>query len=85
MKKQYYAITTKMIFEKTVLVPVETVKDIYAAIDVVEEGIETVEISLLTEDAEFKTFPAQEANQKGILELSDEAASDYQIIKRNEE
>lgn len=26
MKKQYYAITTKMIFEKTVLVPVDSVE-----------------------------------------------------------
>ena len=37
-KKKYYAITTSIIYEKTVLVPVDSVEDIDEAIDRVMGG-----------------------------------------------
>ena len=54
-KKKYYAITTSMTFEKTVLVPVDSVKDIDEAIDLVDCGVEVSSIDLLNEEADCET------------------------------
>ena len=49
-KKKYYAITTSMTFEKTVLVPVDSVEDLDEAKDLVDCGVEVSSIMLLEED-----------------------------------
>ena len=77
---KYYAITTSMLFEKTVLVPVDSVKDIDEAIELVDAAVEVSEISLLSEDAEFETKPSTHADSEGIYELTDSDAEFYQII-----
>ena len=81
-KKKYYAITTSMLFEKTVLVPVDSVKDIDEAIDLVDCGVEDASIMLLTEDPDWETKQSSYADENGICELTyDEAALyRYQII-----
>ena len=54
-KKNYYKIKTSMTFEKIVLVPVDSVKDLNDAINLVDGAVETCEISLFNEEAEFNT------------------------------
>lgn len=76
--KKYYAITTSMTFQKTVLVPADAVENISEAIDLVDAGIEIASIDLL--EAECKTEVSQFANENGIRELSDEDANCYEII-----
>lgn len=83
--KKYYAVTTKMIFEKTVLVPIDSVHDIDEAIDLVDYGVEDTSIDLLNEDAECETNPSPYADENGIYELSDEDAARYQIVRGIEE
>lgn len=78
--KKYYAITTSMKFEKTVLVPVDQVKDIDEAIDLVDGGVEVASINLLEQDAECETIACSYADADGILNLSDVDAEEYQII-----
>lgn len=78
--KKYYSITTSMTFEKTVLIPVEAVKDIDEAIDLVDRGVEVCSIDLLGEDADFRTIPSSYADKNGICELSDDEANIYQIL-----
>ena len=80
-KKKYYAITTSMTFQKTVLVPVDAVEDIDEAIYLVDFGVEDVDIDLLNEEAECETKPSPYANKDGIYELTDEDAARYQIIR----
>ena len=80
-KKKYYAITTTMTFEKTVLVPVDSVKDIDEAIDLVDCGVEVASVNLLNEDADFKTKQSPYADENGIYELSDDEAASYQILE----
>ena len=80
-KKKYYAITTSMIFEKIVLVPVDSVKDIDEAIELVDCGVEDCSILLLTEDAECETKQSPYADENGIYELTDNESECYQIIK----
>ena len=78
--KKYYAITTSMTFQKTVLVPVDAVENLGEAIDLVDAGVEIASINLLNEEAECKTEVSQFANENGIRELSDEDANCYEII-----
>lgn len=73
-KKKYYAISTSMTFEKTVLVPVDSVKDADEAMDLVDAGVEICTINLLDEDADFET------KDNGIYEMSDKDAALYQIL-----
>lgn len=80
-KKKYYAITTSMTFEKTVLVPVESVKNINDAIDLVDCGVETSTIDLLNEEANFETKQSPYADKDGIYELSDDEVASYQILE----
>lgn len=84
-KKKYYAITTSMLFEKTVLVPVDSVEDIDEAIDLVDCGVEDASIMLLAEDADFETKQSPYADENGIYELTDDEAALYQIIDGDEE
>ena len=79
-KKKYYAITTSMMFEKTVLVPVDSVKDIDEAIDLVDCGVEVSSIDLLNEEADCETKQSPYADENGIYELSDDEATLYQIL-----
>lgn len=78
--KKYYAITTSMKFEKTVLVPVNQVEDIDDAIDLVDSGVEVAKIMLLDQDAECETIACSYADADGILNLSDADAEGYQIL-----
>lgn len=80
-KKKYYAITTTMTFEKTVLVPVDSVKDIDEAIDLVDCGVEVASVDLLNEEADFKTKQSPYSDENGIYELSDDEAASYQILE----
>lgn len=84
-KKKYYAITTSMTFEKTVLVPVGSVEDIDAAIDLVNCGVEVASVDLLNEEADCETKLSSYADENGIYELSDEYASEYQILEGDKE
>lgn len=81
-KKKYYAITTSMTFEKTVLVPVDSVKDIDEAIDLVDCDVEVSSIGLLNEEADCETKQSPYADKNGIYELSDDEAILYQILNR---
>lgn len=83
--KKYYAITTSMKFEKTVLVPVNQVEDIDDAIDLVDSGVEVARIMLLDQDAECETIACSYADADGILNLSDADAEGYQIINNENE
>lgn len=80
-KKKYYAITASMKFEKTVLVPMDSVNDIREAIDLVDSCVETGGINLLDEEAECETEQSQYADADGTYELNDKYASSYQIIE----
>ena len=51
MVKEYYEIKTYMHFEKTVLVPVDEVKDVNEAKELVSNAVESCEIDLLGDDA----------------------------------
>ena len=74
---KYYAITTSMTFEKTVLVPVDSVGDIHEAMDLVDTSI----IDFLDEEAVFNTKPSDYADANGMYELSEDDAKCYQIIQ----
>lgn len=79
-KKKYYKITTSMIFEKTVLVDVNAVKDVNEAIDFVDDAVEVGSIDLLNEvEAECVTKPAEDTDN-GICEKTDKEASIYTIL-----
>ena len=80
-KKKYYAITTSMTFEKTVLVPVDSVKDIDEAIKIVDDAVEVCSIDLLNEEAECETKASRYADVNGMYNLTDDEAELYQIIK----
>lgn len=71
MKKKYYAIRTAMVFEKTVLVPVDSVEDIFDAIELVDQGVEVASIDLLNEQADCKT-EIDKRYPDGILLSDDE-------------
>ena len=77
-KKKYYAVTTSMTFQKTVLVQVDSVKDINEAIDLVDCSIF---VDLLSEEAECETKQSPYADKDGMYELSDEEASLYQVLQ----
>lgn len=80
-KKKYYAITTSMTFEKTVLVPVESVEDLDEAIDLVDAAVEIADICLLNEEPECEIKSSPYANIHGMYHLTDKEAACYQIIK----
>lgn len=84
MKKQYYAVTATMIFEKTVLVPVDAVADIYEAMEIVDNGVEDTSIELLSGDADYKVNPSTRANGSGICELTEDESKKYQIVRIEE-
>ena len=52
MIKEYYEIKTYMLFEMTVLVPVDEVEDEYEAKELVSNAVEVSEIDLLGSDAD---------------------------------
>ena len=83
-KKKYYAVTTSMTFEKTVLVPVDSVKDIDEAIDLVDYGVEVCSIDLLNEEADYETKQSPYADENGVYELSDDEAASYQILNKED-
>ena len=83
-KKKYYAITTEMVFRKTVLVLIEEAKDIEHAKEIVDAAVEDFTILLLNEDAECNTYSSEYADKNGIYELTDEESECYQIIKKGE-
>ena len=81
-KRKYYAITTSMLFEKTVLVPVDSVRDAEDAIEVVDNAVENFTIELLNEDADCWTgFSKVLADENGIYEATDKEVSCLQIIE----
>lgn len=78
--KKYYAITTSMHFEKTVLVPVDSVKDLDEAIDLVDCYVNVGEIMVLNEQADCETKASQYADYDGTYTLEDEEVAYYQVI-----
>lgn len=84
MEKKYYAITTSMTFQKTVLVPVDAVEDIDEAIDLVDTAVSMCDVDLLNEDAESETKPSEYADVNGMYELTDEEVGLYQVIDPRE-
>lgn len=78
-KKKYYAFTTSMTFEKTVLVPIDSVENINEAMDLVDANVETCHIDLFDE-AYCETKQSSNADENGFYELTDEEATSYQII-----
>ena len=73
-----------MTFEKTVLVPVDSVKDIDEAIDLVDYGVEVCSINLLNEEADYETKQSPYADENGVYELSDDEAASYQILNKED-
>ena len=82
--KQYYAITTSMTFEKTVLVPVNSVKNFEEAVDLVDCGVEMNSIDLLNEKATCETKAVSWADNNGIASISEAMASRFEIVGVNE-
>ena len=84
-KKKYYAITTEMIFKKTVLVPIEEVENIEQAEGIVDAAVKDCTIILIDEDAECNTYtyPSEYADKNGMYELIEDQAECYQIICEN--
>ena len=80
-KKKYYAITTSIIYEKMVLVPVDSVEDIDEAIDLVDCGVETCSIKMLHDMPDYITKASPYADENGIYELTDSEAARYQILE----
>ena len=78
--KKYYLITTSMHFEKTVLVPVDSVKDLDEAIDLVDCYVDVGEIMVLNEQADCETKVSPYARHDGTYSLEDGDAECYQII-----
>lgn len=83
LKKKYYAITTEMVFKKTVLVPIEEAKDIEQAERIVDAAVEDCTVMVLDEDAECNTYTSEYADENGMYELTDEESECYQIIQKN--
>lgn len=79
-KKKYYAITTVMTFEKTVLVPVEEVENIDEAIILVEKAVSDCSISLLDGEGDCETKQSPYANDDGMYELPETTTELYQVI-----
>ena len=81
--KKYYAITTEMVFKKTVLVPIQKVENIEQAEEIVDTAVKDCTIILLDEDAECNTYPSEYADKNGMYELTKDQAECYQIICEN--
>ena len=84
-KKKYYAIKASMTFEKTILVPVDSVEDLDGAIERIDDALETCEVLLMEEEADFEIKPSKYADKNGMYELTDEQARLYQIVEGYEE
>ena len=82
-KKKYYAITTEMVFKKTVLVPIEEAKDIEQAERIVDAAVEDCTVMVLDEDAECNTYTSEYADENGMYELKEKESECYQIICEN--
>nr|DAP47628.1 MAG TPA: hypothetical protein [Caudoviricetes sp.] len=82
-KKKYYAITTEMVFKKTVLVPIEEAKDIEQAERIVDAAVEDCTVMVLDEDAECNTYTSEYADENGMYELTEKESECYQIICEN--
>lgn len=82
-KKKYYAITTEMVFKKTVLVPIEGAKDIEQAERIVDAAVEDCTVMVLDEDAECNTYTSEYADENGMYELTEKESECYQIICEN--
>lgn len=85
MKKNYYAITTEMVFKKTILVPIEEVENIEQAEEIVDAAVEDCTIMLFDEDAECNTYPSEYADKNGMYELTEDQAECYQIIRNGDD
>lgn len=84
-KKKYYAITTEMVFKKTVLVPIEEAKDIEQAERIVDAAVEDCTVMVLDEDAECNTYSSEYADKNGMYELTEDQAECYQIIRNGDD
>ena len=82
-KKKYYAITTEMVFKKTVLVPIEEAKDIEQAERIVDAAVEDCTVMVLDEDAECNTYTSEYADENGMYESTEKESECYQIICEN--
>lgn len=82
-KKKYYAITTEMVFKKTVLVPIEEAKDIEQAERIVDAAVDDCTVMVLDEDAECNTYTSEYADENGMYELTEKESECYQIICEN--
>lgn len=82
-KKKYYAITTEMVFKKTVLVPIEEAKNIEQAERIVDAAVEDCTVMVLDEDAECNTYTSEYADENGMYELTEKESECYQIICEN--
>ena len=82
-KKKYYAITTEMVFKKTVLVPIEEAKDIEQAERIVDAAVEDCTVMVLDEDAECNTYTSEYTDENGMYELTEKESECYQIICEN--
>lgn len=70
-----------MKFEKTVLVPVESVANLDESMDIVDCGVEIGFVELLNGEADCETKPSPYAGENGIYELSADEAASYQILE----
>lgn len=83
--KKYYALRASMTFERTILVPVDSVEDIDEAIDLIDCSLEIGSIVLLNEEPDCNIEPTEYADVNGMYELSDKDAECYEIIKGDKE
>lgn len=82
--KRYYSVTVTMTFQKTVLVPIEFAKDIDEAIEIVDAAVDSCEVLILNEDADYEIGKASTiCNDDGIYEISEEYAKYYQVLEGN--
>lgn len=81
MIREYYQIKTYMNFEKTVLVPVDEVKDEYEAKELVANAVAVSEIDLLGDDADCGEIC------KGKIRINDSLLHNFnnQIIHKEDE
>ena len=80
MVKEYYEIKTYMHFEKTVLVPVDDVKDESEAKELVSQAVGVCEIDLLGTEAEFGEIC------NGTVRINDSLLHNFdnQIVSKNQ-
>ena len=76
---KYYAIKASIKYEKTILVPVDSVENIDEAIDLVNGNLEDGKIILLEEEPECEIGMSYAANEDGIIVLLDGEEKNYNI------